>query len=303
MSFSLEIKREIIENKAQRLRHKTAQAYGLFLFSRSFGSEEISHRCEYPEIADLFQWFAVSLLGKKTQVKRTEEMRANRRVYSVSLPNEQDRMRLLELFGHREDTVLNHSLLEADGSVPAFLSGTFIACGNITDPQKSYHLELALRSEDLCERLMQILDYSIPGVRKTFRRGRPLAYYKECVQIEDFLTLIGATKASLAMIDVEMIKNVRNQANRATNCETANIDKQVDAAATQLENIRLVLDQLGEDKLSPKLQEAARLRLENPEASLRELADISPEKVSRSGLHHRLAALSKLAEEIRQGTK
>jgi DNA-binding protein WhiA len=181
----------------------------------------------------------------------------------------------------------------------AFLSGVYLSCGSVTDPEKGYHLEFVARRESLCRELAALLEQYIPGVKTTSRRGVFVAYYKDRIQIEDLLTLMGASKASLTMIDVEMIKEVRNRANRVTNCETANIDKTVSAAAGQMQDIAYILDTKGLEFLPENLRGVALLRLENPDLSLRELCALCEESISRSGLHHRLEKLSKIAGELR----
>lgn len=300
-SFSHRLKAEILENKALRARCRKAQAYGLFLYGRSFRREEVSLNTESGETARLFEDFARRLLGRETEVRVEERVLSAKRVYFCSLPRGEDRRRMLALFG--EAPQLNREMLDTPDKIQAFLGGVYLACGNMTDPSKSYHLEFVVRDEALCGELLELLRENIPGARKSRRRSSFVAYYKEFGQIEDLMILMGATKSCLAVIDVEMYKGVRNQANRATNCETANIDKQVGAAAAQAADIRLVLDRMGEAALSGQLLEAAKLRLDNPDMSLRELCDISPAPISRSGLHHRMGRIAKMAAELREQEK
>jgi len=298
MSFSNDVKREIIENKPFRLRLKKEQAYGLFLYARSFTSRSVVYRTESAEIVELYAWFLQNLAGKRARIEVSERTVRSKLLYEVRLPDKQDRDKLLASLGHT-DEVVNRSLLETPEQRQVFLSGAWLACGNITDPQKSYHMEFVCRTPELCGLLREVLDSCIPGARHTTRRGLDILYFKECASIEDLLTLMGASKSSLAMIEVEIIKNVRNQANRATNCETANIDKLVSASSAQTEDIRLILRTKGADWLPENLRQLAYLRLENPELSLRELAELSPAPISRSGVHHRLEKLSRLAQTLR----
>lgn len=299
MSFSADLKREILENKPMRARYRMAQAYGLFLFGRAFGPDEICLHTESGETAGLFGQHARALLGKGVVVRIGEKRRSGKIVRTVELPVQADRLRLLELFGHGPG--INREQLPAPEHLGAFLAGAYLACGNITDPQKSYHMEYVVRDERVCGDLLALLGEALPGARRGSRRGYAIVYYKECGPIEDLMTLMGATKSCLAVIDIETLKSVRNKANRAVNCETANIDKLVGAATAQIEDIRLLLRVRGEGDLPESLRAAARLRLENPEASLRELAELSPEPISRSGIHHRLDKLSKMAAELRGG--
>lgn len=298
MSFSADLKTEILENKPMRARYKKAQAYGLFAFAKSFSASSVEFATENAETARLFIWFSQDFLGKNTEMISKEKSRNGKTLYTVRLATQSNCKRLLELFGHTDGTI-NTGLLSTQEHLCAFLSGAYLACGSVTDPYKGYHIEFVVRSEPLCNALKTLLDSVLPEVKKTVRRGNFVLYYKEYAQVEDLLTLMGASKSSLAMIDVEMLKGVRNSANRATNCETANIDKLVAAAVSQIEDIKLVLEKRGEESLPESLRTVAKLRLDNPEASLRELSELISPKISRSGIFHRLDKLSKIAGEIR----
>lgn len=298
MSFSSDLKTEILENKALRSRHKKAQAYGLFAFSKSFTVSSVSISTENEGTAKLFLWFLKHFLGGGVDAATGEITGGGKTIYTVKLNERADRERLLGEFGHEEGRV-NRSVLPTPAHLGAFLSGAYLACGNITDPRKSYHIEFVVKDEGLCGGLKSLLDECLPGAKQAKRRGNFVVYYKEYSQIEDLLTIMGASRSCLAMIDVEMIKGARNNANRAANCENANIDKLVEASMSQIEDIKLVLSSVGEEDLPEHLREIARLRLENPDASLRELAALLQPAMSRSGIHHRLERLSRIAAEIR----
>lgn len=297
MSFSTQLKQEIIRNKPMRVRYRKAQAYGLFLFGRAFTPEEVSLHSANEEVAELFGQFARDMLGRGTQLQWGQLHRSGKTVHTVCLPEAEDRRRLLDCFAHSGGIV--REIFPTADALGAFLAGAYLACGNMTDPEKSYHLEFVVHDQALCTAFAALLDEVIPGARTSRRRHHCITYYKEFAPIEDLLTMMGATKSCLAVIDVETIKSVRNQANRATNCETANIDKLVGAATAQIEDIQLLLRVKGEDALSASLLAAAKLRLENPEASLRELTALADGKISRSGMYHRLDKLSQMAAELR----
>lgn len=297
MSFSLGLKQEILSNRPMRARYRMAQAYGLFLFGRAFDAEEISLYTEIAETAALFQQFVGDLIGKQTPVKRSVRRRGVATVFGMTIPQLEDRQRLLDLFGGGSS--ISCMLLETPAHIGAFLAGAYLACGNMSDPQKSYHMEFVVRDHLRSRMLWTVLDEIVPGARIGRRGQCDIVYYKECAAIEDVMTLMGATRSCLAMIDIETFKSVRNRANRAVNCETANIDKLVGAAAAQIEDIQFLLRIKGEEGLPDPLRSAAQLRLDHPEASLRELAELSPEPISRSGIHHRLGKLTKMAAALR----
>ncbi len=295
MSFSALIKNELLDGKPLRGRFKRAFAYGLFAFSKDFSGVVT----ESPGVVKVFEDALRLVLGQDTRVNVKEQSRAGRELYSVRLAELSDQNRLRKAFGYTENG-LNTQLLQTQEQAAAFVGGAYLVCGNTTDPQKSYHVEFTVKEHAPGMALKELLETYLPGAKTALRRGSLVVYYKEYAQVEDLLAFIGAPKACLAMIDVEIMKSLRNTANRATNCETANIDKLVRASATQLEDIGLVLSSCGETGLPEHLLAAAKLRLDNPEASIRELAKMAEPRVSRSGLFHRLDRLSKMAGQIRE---
>ena len=294
MSFSQEIKQELLSVYVPRRSQARWLASGLFLHTRRCDEQEMSLASELEGVADLYEVLARRLLGKQRFTLVRQAARSQRKaLYIAEIPEQADRTALITQFS-----------AETPGQEEfgPYLAGAYLACGNMSDPRKNYHLEFVLRDRALRDDLAGLLETAIPGVRTASRRDSYIAYYKECAQIEDLLTLMGATKSSLAVIDIEMIKEVRNRANRVTNCETANIDKVVSAAHVQVEDIRLILDKAGESALPETVREAARLRLENPDLSLSELSALLETPLSRSGMHHRFRKIAQIAASLRQET-
>ena len=182
----------------------------------------------------------------------------------------------------------------------AFLSGAFLACGAVSDPEKGYRVEFATQHQPLADDLAALLAEVLAPPKRTVRRNDYLLYYKESENIEDLLTYLGAPKSSLELMEVKIVKELRNRVNRATNCETANISKTVNAALAQIEDIRLIEASGGVGALDEELRELARLRLQNPDMSLRELGQALTSPISRSGVNHRLRRISEYAAELRK---
>lgn len=311
MSFSREVKVEIMEEKTFRSQYKHEFSYGLFYFSNQFTEKEISLRTRQKEVAETFRWLAGSLLGREATIKIAELDGAGSPIYRVWIPKIEERRKLLSLFEKKKkdfvffspEALVNATEPEQAKSVYAFIAGAYLACGNVSDPVKNYHLEFVVREPEKAEFLQTVLMAKLDGFKKTERRKNTILYCKEMAQIQDFLTMVGASKACLTMIDIEMYRDLRNQVNRQTNCETANISKQVSASMEQIMDIQLIDKTQGLDSLTPSLKETAELRLAHPDASLRELVELSRSQVSRSGLHHRLANLRETAERIREANK
>ena len=131
------------------------------------------------------------------------------------------------------------------------------------------------------------------------RKKSYVVYVKESAQIVELLGLMEANVALMKLENIRILKDMRNSVNRKVNCETANIHKTVNAAVKQIEDIRLIEEKVGLDQLNSGLSEIARLRLEFPDATLRELGTMLTPQVGKSGVNHRLRKLSNLAQELR----
>ena len=188
---------------------------------------------------------------------------------------------------------VTYDLLGGDAGTAAFVGGAFLACGSFADPEKKYHLEFAVPREEICGTLTGILQEVGFFPRITVRRSLPLVYSHDSEQIEDLLTFMGAPITSLDVMNIKILKERRNAANRAFNCDNANIDKVVSAAVVQIEAIQAV----GIENLPEELRPLAILRLENPDDSLRELGQKLSPPLSRSGVNHRLERILALANE------
>lgn len=176
----------------------------------------------------------------------------------------------------------------------SFFRGLFITCGSVTAPEKGYHLELAATGART-EGIASFAAENGFNFREVVRGAERSLYIKDSEEIEDFLAFIGAAKASLDFMNAKISKEVRNDINRITNFETANIDKAATAAAAQLEAIRALVNSGEIDTLPQELRETAKVRVENPEMSLGELRKLFDPPISKSGLHHRLRKLTELA--------
>ena len=180
----------------------------------------------------------------------------------------------------------------------AFLRGVFLACGSVTDPQKEYHLEFVLADEAFAAALQRLIARFSLEAHRARRRQMTLVYLKGQSAISDMLSIVGAQHARFEMEDVCIRKELRNNANRATNCDSANMERAVAASARQIEAIERLLAAVGGQSLPPALLQTAKLRLANPEVSLEELGKLCDPPVGKSGVNHRLRRLERMAAEI-----
>ena len=194
----------------------------------------------------------------------------------------------------------NALIAQRDCCKRAFLRGAFLSSGSISDPNKGYHLEMVCSAEQKAEQLKNIARGFSIDAKIVRRKNSHVVYVKEGAQIVDMLALMGANVALMDLENIRIVKEMRNSVNRKVNCETANINKTVSAAVKQMEDIRLIRKVMGFQGLSDSLQEIAVLRLQYPEATLKELGMMLEPQVGKSGVNHRLRKLSRIAGQLRE---
>jgi DNA-binding protein WhiA len=180
----------------------------------------------------------------------------------------------------------------------AYIRGAFLAAGSISDPSKSYHFEIVCASMPQALQLQELMNGFEADAKIVERKERFVVYLKEGSQIVDMLNVMEAYVSLMNLENVRILKEMRNSVNRKVNCETANISKTVNAAVKQLEDIEKIRDTIGFDRLPAHLKEMALLRLEHPDAPLKELGGYLDPPVGKSGVNHRLRRLSEIADEI-----
>lgn len=182
----------------------------------------------------------------------------------------------------------------------AFIRGAFLSAGSISDPEKFYHFEITCASMRKAKQLQGLMASFDIEARIVLRKRYFVVYVKEGSQIAELLQIMEAPVALMELENIRIVKEMRNSVNRQVNCETANINKTVSAAVKQMEDIRYIQDTIGLESLPENLQEMARVRLERPEATLKELGEALEPPVGKSGVNHRLRKLSLMAEDLRE---
>ncbi len=185
----------------------------------------------------------------------------------------------------------------------SYLRGVFLGAGTISDPEKAYHLEIVCNSETLGNDVKKLINSFGLHSKSVIRKNSHVVYLKEAEQITDFLNILGAHGQLLDFENVRIVKEMRNKTNRISNCDSANLDKTINASVKQIENIRLIDEARGLNSLPEKFREAALLRLENPEASLIELSEMMDPPIGKSGINHRFKKIEEIAEKIRLTSK
>lgn len=177
----------------------------------------------------------------------------------------------------------------------AFLRGAFLGGGSVNKPQSDYHLEFMTGNEHFAREIVHVLKLFHIHAGLTERKEEFVVYLKEGDAVTNCLQIMGAQSALMEFENVRIMKTVRNQINRQVNCETANLQKTVNAAVRQVKAIRIVDEYLGIEELPEKLRIVARLRWEHPEASLKELEELMEGTLSKSGIGHRLKKIESMA--------
>ena len=181
----------------------------------------------------------------------------------------------------------------------AYLAGAFLGGGTVSRPQSDYHLEMVTRSSVFAEEICKVMRVLSLHPKMTDRKNDYIVYIKDGDEVSAFLQITGASQCYLEFENVRVMKDMRNRVNRQVNCETANINKTVNAAVKQIEDIRLIEQKKGFHNLNEGLAEIAELRLQYPEATLKELGMMLNPQVGKSGVNHRLRKLSEIADELR----
>lgn len=182
----------------------------------------------------------------------------------------------------------------------AFIRGAFLAAGSISAPEKFYHFEIVCPSMAKAEQLKSVIAAFEIDAKIVLRKKYYVVYIKEGSQIVDILNVMEAPVSLMELENIRILKEISNSVNRQVNCETANINKTVSAAVKQIEDIRFIRETIGIDGLPDGLREMALIRLERPEASLKELGEALDPPVGKSGVNHRLRKLCLMAEELRE---
>lgn len=252
-----------------------------------------------------------TLLEKTFNIRTDIAVRINKRKGSISyfvvlkdhIISQQilETTKLLDCYGDvsEELSIIRNSVIRKLCCKRAYLRGAFMASGSMSDPEKSYHLEIVCATEEKAKQLQEMMQFFRLDAKIVSRKKTYVVYLKEGDQISDMLGVIEAYKQMEEFEKVRDMKEMRNTVNRKVNCETANISKTVSAAVKQIEDIRFIQEVKGLDKLQDGLRDIAIARLNYPEASLKELGMLVRPNVGKSGVNHRLRKLSEIAEGLR----
>ncbi len=311
MSFSMATKNELARVMAPRRCCRVAELSALVkmdgtlqISGRRVSLSILNHNAAvarklFKLLKELFGIHAEVLVKKKMRLKKNN-------VYLVRVPPRDSLVEMMSSLGMLDENGLPaegipRELLRSECCCRAYLRGVFLGGGSVNDPGGTYHLEVITSDEKHAPGICDLMKRFGLEARISTRKKWYVVYLKESDQIVKCLNIMGAHTALLEFENARVVKDMRNRVNRLVNCETANLNKTVNASLRQSENIRLIAKRIGIDKLPPPLREVAELRLSFPDASLKELGEMATPPLGRSGVNHRLRKLDKIAEKLRAG--
>ena len=294
MSFSSEVKEELSRHLGKSRHCQIAELAALIAFDGKVQVSESGCDLFLDSENELLNTKYDLLLKKLFDFPEGKSGREQKRIYeTVKMWDEDHQIPMIT------ETV-NGLLLLQGCCKRAYIRGAFLAGGSISDPNKSYHFEIVCRTMPQAEQLRDTMNSFDVDAKIVERKKHFVVYLKEGAQIVDILNVMEAHVALMNLENVRILKEMRNSVNRKVNCETANINKTVSAAVKQLADITYIRDTVGLDYLPELLSEVAQVRLEMPDATLKELGENLSHPVGKSGVNHRLRKISAVAESLRE---
>ena len=313
MSFSGNVKEELSHQIAQARHCQIAELAALISMCGAVvitPGEKYRIKIHTEKIAVARKCFTLvtKTFNIKTDISVRRNLEKGSEAYMLVIREHEDALRILQatkLIGEREDAysalhIVDPILVQQPCCKRAFLRGAFLAAGSMSDPNKAYHFEIVCTTVNMAEQLRRMMCSFSMDAKIVARKKMYVVYLKEGAQLVDMLNIMEAHVSLMELENVRILKEMRNAVNRKVNCETANINKTVSAAVKQVEDIRYIQQTIGLDKLSDGLKEMAIFRLEHPDATLKELGEISDPPVGKSGVNHRLRKIGEIAEGVRQ---
>lgn len=298
ISFSAGAKAEICRTIPHRECCALAQCFGILLFGNCFSADGIRIITESREFGQSLPKLFQNAFDLEFDSFPSMES-GGKLVFQIDDPEKLDV--ILDAYGFDRNTVslhVNLPIVEEDCCKNAFLRGAFLAGGSVTDPAKSYHLEITTTHKSVARETYALMQEALGFYPKIASRGgSDVLYFKQSDMICDFLTYLGAHVASMNIMETKLEKELTNKVNRRCNCDDANLSKVVEAAQEQLAAIRTLRELDILEHLPQKLQDAAKAREQNTAGSLTELAAMMDPPISKPAMNNRMKKLMQLAKE------
>ena len=311
MSFSLEIKEEL-ETRIDTAKHcQIAEFAAIMAFCgkvrrRTGGLMGLELTTENEVVRRKVVELAIKAFSASEESFEVEYEGKNNRIINIFINDEKLIAKILmaikwcdDNFTVVEPVFVNHRIIQKECCKRAFIRGAFLAAGSISDPNKSYHYEIVCEYEEEAVQMQELLKFFNLDAKIIQRKRNYVTYIKEGNNITDVLNIMGAFVSQMKLYNVMILKGMRNDVNRKVNCETANLNKTIEAAVKQIRDIEYVRDTVGLESLSDGLREVAEIRLKNPDMKLKDIGELLNPPVGKSGVNHRLRKISELAQKLR----
>lgn len=295
MSFASDVKEEICKSQTNNKCCIISEIYGILLMSSNFSHTHIKITTENTKIAKRVQY----LFKRAFKLNVVFIVKNNKLILELDNPLEIEK--IFDEFGYDHKYYINYNLhrniVDNKCCVASFLKGAFLMGGTVNSPEKKSHLEISTSHSTLAREILSLmLDNEMkPKVSK--RKNHHVIYFKDSIEVEDFLTRIKATNSAMKIMEAKAIKEIRNSVNRRVNCETANLSKTIDAAMKQIKVINQAVEKYGIDYFPKNLHLIINLRINNPELSLTELGELHSPELSKSAINHRMRKILDIAQK------
>ena len=298
MSFTIDVKNELCNEFPTSRCCIRAHLAGIALFCGASvyenGANIFRMRTESKIVAQRIVDLCIELLDLEPEMTKTGK------IYAIDIKENVERF-LSELGLSQNGVVrflINPFIVHDDCCKASFVSGAFLGGGYVKTPKNGYHFEIKTHYHDLSRDLAQIMTDIGFEPKTVTRKAEFVSYIKQSDVICDILGLFGATEAMFELCNVKIFNDMKNKVTRRANCDIANINKSVAAATEQISAINKIKEKRGLSSLPDVLEEMAKLRIENPDANLKELGELVNPPISKSGVNHRLKKIIKIAEEL-----
>ncbi len=298
MSYTHQVKEEILKKPVESSEEKMLEVFAFLKSKSSFLEDRIELRLENKELAERVYGFLKELVSLKIFIKYSTSRRfGEHNVYIITIPRQAGYNAFVGLMDEYEKK--DFSDIEAE--LRGFLRGVFLGCGYIKSPDKEYALDFFIDDESTGEKVYELLKLKEKRVSKTKKRNKHLVYLRNSEDIMDIMVMIGSLQEFFKYEEVIMMKELKNKTIREMNWEVANETKSLDTGKKQIKMIDYISEHIGLQNLSSVLEEVAKLRVKNPEASLTELAEMIG--ISKSGVRNRFRRIEQIYKELVEKNK
>lgn len=293
MSYTYNVKEEILNNEMVTTVEKKAEISAILLSKNAFYEDKIELRLENLNLAKRVYKFIKDITGLKIEIKySTSKKLGEHNVYIISIPKQRGYKEFVESIR----SFSTELILASEEILKGFIRGIFLACGYIKNPEREYALDFFLDNEEVADKLYNLLLAKEKKVFKTLKRNKPLVYLRNSENIMDIMVMIGSIQSFFKYEETTMIKDLKNKTIREMNWEVANETKTLNTGNNQIKMIKYIDKEMGLNSLSPVLEEISYVRLNNPESTLQEIAEMIG--ISKSGVRNRFRRIEEIYNNL-----